>query len=268
MPPARILFYMATFGALALVARSLLIGPVPTWITLSALAAYTAIVLSGVLFLRLRMFVDAVCRGPNDARGVALTFDDGPNPRHTPKVLAELDRAKVKATFFVIGKKAEAHPEIVRDIVARGHALGSHGYAHPRTFAMLSTSAVRADIERSLVVLEKITGRRPSLFRPPIGHTNPRIAKVVDELDLTVVGWSVRAIDGLASADAARVTARVTRGLEDGAIVLLHDAAERDDHVPASLAALPRILEGMRAKNLDGVTVTELMEGSREEGAA
>ncbi|MDI3284893.1 polysaccharide deacetylase family protein [Polyangium sp. 15x6] len=268
MPPARILFYVATFGALALVARSLLIRPVPTWVTLAALAAYTAIVLSGVLVLRLRMFVDAVCRGPDDARGVALTFDDGPNPTHTPKVLDLLDRAKLKATFFVIGKKAEAHPEIVRDIVARGHTLGSHGYAHPRTFAMLPTSAVRADIERSLVVLEKITGRKPTLFRPPIGHTNPRIAKVVTELDLTVIGWSVRAIDGLASADETKVAARVVRGLEDGAIVLLHDAAERDDHVPASLGALPAILEGVRARNLDGVAVMDFVEGSREEGAA
>jgi len=268
VPAARILFYVATFGALALVARSLLIGPVPAWITLAALALYTAIVLAGVLFLRLRMFVDAVCKGPDDARGVALTFDDGPSPTHTPKVLDLLDRAKVKATFFVIGKKAEAHPEIVRDIVARGHTLGSHGYAHPRTFAMLGKSAVRSDIVRSLDVLEKVTGTRPTLFRPPIGHTNPRIAKVVDELGLTVVGWSVRAIDGLATADATKVAARVVRGLEDGAIVLLHDAAERETHVPASLAALPRILDGMQARNLDGVSVTDLMEGSSEEEAA
>src|SRR5690606_31138383 len=106
VPPARSLFYVAPFGALALVARSLLVGPVPAWITLSMLVAYTAIVFAGVLFLRLRMFVDAVCHGPSDARGVALTFDDGPSPEHTPKVLDLLDRANVKATFFVIGKKA------------------------------------------------------------------------------------------------------------------------------------------------------------------
>ncbi len=268
MPAARILFYVATFGALALVVRSLVVEPVPAWITLSALAAYLTIVLAGVFFLRLRMFVDAVCQGPNDARGVALTFDDGPSPTHTPKVLALLDRAKIKATFFVIGKKAEAHPEIVRDIVARGHLVGSHGYAHPRTFAMLSKAAVRADIERSLVVLEKITGERPTLFRPPIGHTNPRIAQVVTDLGLIVVGWSVRAVDGLASAKASRVAARVVRGLEDGAIVLLHDAAERDDHLPASLEALPRILEGMQGRNLDGVTVSDFVEAAREEGAA
>lgn len=260
MPAARLLLYTATIGALALILRSAVIGPVPTWITLAALSAYTAIVLAGVFFLRLEMFVDAVCKGPDDARGVALTFDDGPNPEHTPKILDALDRAGVKATFFVIGKKAEAHPEIVRDIARRGHVIGSHSYAHSRLFSLLSLGAVRQDIKRSLEVLEKITGARPTLFRPPIGHTNPRIGKVVRELDLTVVGWNVKALDGLGASKPDRVASRVNRGLEDGAIVLLHDAAERDDHTPASLEALPKILDNLSAKNLVGVPVTDFIE--------
>jgi peptidoglycan/xylan/chitin deacetylase (PgdA/CDA1 family) len=267
VPPARILFYTATVAALALVARSLLLGPVPIWITLTALGAYMALMLCGVFFLRLRIFVDAVCKGPEDARGVALTFDDGPSPLTTPKVLDLLDRADVKATFFVIGKKAEAHPELVRAIVARGHLVGSHGYGHSRLFSLLPADKVHEDIERSLAVLEKITGSRPSLFRPPIGHTNPRIARAVDKLELTVVGWSVRALDGLAASRADKVAARVVRGLRDGAIVLLHDASEREDHTPASLEALPRILEGMRARQLAGVTVEAFVaaEQAREE---
>jgi len=259
VPVARILFYTATIGALALVARSLLIGPVPTWITIAALAIYVALLLLGVFFLRLQMFVDAVCHGAEDARGVALTFDDGPCPIHTPQVLDMLDRARAKATFFVIGHKAEAHPNIVRDIVKRGHVVGSHGYAHSRAFALLSHAAVRQDIERSLVCIETITGERPALFRPPIGHTNPRIAKIVEELGLTVVGWSVRALDGVAAADPDRVAARVVPKLEDGAIVLLHDAAEHDDRTPAAIEALPKILQAMDRKNLVGVPVTSLM---------
>lgn len=259
MPVARILFYTATIGALALVARSLLLGPVPTWITLLVLHAYIALLLIGVFFLRLQMFVDAVCHGTEDARGVALTFDDGPCPINTPKILDMLDAADVKATFFVIGYKAEAHPDIVRDIVQRGHVIGSHSYTHNRAFSLLSKAAVRQDIERSLACLEKITGSRPALFRPPIGHTNPRIAKVVDELDLTVIGWSVRALDGVASAKPERVAERVIPKLADGAIVLLHDAAERDDRTPATIEALPKILDAMDRKNLAGVTVTSLM---------
>jgi peptidoglycan-N-acetylglucosamine deacetylase len=264
VPVARVLFYTATIGALALVARSLVIGPVPTWVTIAALTAYVTLLLLGVFFLRLQMFVDAVCHGTDDSRGVALTFDDGPCPIHTPQVLELLDRAGVKATFFLIGYKAEAHPNIVRDIVKRGHVVGSHGYAHSRAFSLLSKAAVRLDIERSLACIEKITDARPALFRPPIGHTNPRIAKVVDELGLTVVGWSVRALDGVASADPDRVAGRVIPKLEDGAIVLLHDAAERDDRTPASIEALPKILEAMDRKNLVGVTVTSLMEQPEE----
>jgi peptidoglycan/xylan/chitin deacetylase (PgdA/CDA1 family) len=264
VPLARILFYTATIGALALVGRSLLIGPVPTWITLAVLTVYVTLLLLGVFFLRLQVFVDAVCHGTDDARGVALTFDDGPCPIHTPKVLDMLDRAGVKATFFVIGHKAQAHPDIVRDILKRGHVVGSHSYTHSRAFSLLSKAAVRHDIEHSLVCLETITGSRPALFRPPIGHTNPRIAKVVDELGLTVVGWSVRALDGVASADPERVALRVVPQLEDGAIVLLHDAAERDDRTPASIEALPLILDAMDRKNLPGVTVTELMAPAEE----
>ena len=232
----------------------------PLWIALLALTAYVAIVLSGVFILRLRMFVDAVCHGPEDAPAVALTFDDGPSPEHTPKVLALLDKAQVKATFFVIGKKAETNPELVRQIVAKGHVIGSHSYLHSRAFSLLSRNQVRQDITRSLDVLEKITGERPTLFRPPIGHTNPRIAKVVEELGLTVVGWSVRTLDGLRSSSREAVAKRAKKGLQNGAIVLLHDASERDDYRPASVDVLPGILAAMKKQNLRGVTVTEFLE--------
>lgn len=255
MPVARITLYVATIAALSLVLRGLVLRPVSLPFALVALTAYVALVLCGVFFLRLGMFVDVVWRGPQKSRGVALTFDDGPSPEHTPRVLDMLDKAKVKATFFVIGRKAEAHPGVVRDILARGHGVGLHSYGHDRLFSLRSLAYVRADLRRGIRALEGITGERPSLFRPPIGHTNPRIAKAALELDLVVVGWSVRALDGLARSRADRVAERVTSRLDHGAIVLLHDAAERDDHEPASLAALPRILAEMRRKKLKGVRV-------------
>lgn len=255
MPLARGLLYVTTAGALALVARSLLVGPIPLAVACAAIAAYVALVMSGVLILRLGMFVDVMWRGPEGADGVALTFDDGPSPEHTPKILDILDEAGVKATFFVIGRKAEAHPEVVRAIVRRGHAVGLHSYGHDRLFSLKSLAFVREDLRRGAEVLRSITGERAVMFRPPIGHTNPRIARVVKELDLVVVGWSVRALDGLSAAKPERVAARVMPKLRDGAIVLLHDAAERDDREPASVTALPKILDAMRRKNLSGVRV-------------
>lgn len=269
MPIGRALLYAGSLGALALGARSILFAPVPLAVAGAAIAAYVALILCGVFFLRLGMFVDVVWRGPTDARGVALTFDDGPSPEHTPKVLDLLDQAGVKATFFVIGRKAEAHPEIVREIAARGHAIGLHGYAHDRLFALRSASAVEADLRRGADALERVAGARPTLFRPPIGHTNPRIARAALSLDLDVVGWSIRGLDGLARSRADRVAARVIPRLRDGAIVLLHDAAERDDHEPAGVAALPRILAAMSANRLPGVRVDAWVDrGEGEEEPA
>lgn len=269
MPFARALLYAASLGAIALVARSVLVAPVPLAVAGAAAVGYLALVLCGVFFLGLGMFVDVVRRGPEGARGVALTFDDGPSPEHTPKILDMLDEAGAKATFFVIGRKAEAHPEILREIVARGHAVGLHGHAHDRLFSLRSARFVERDLRQGLEVIERITGVRPSLFRPPVGHTSPRMARVLDALDLDVIGWSARGLDGLAGAKPERVAARVIRGLRDGAIVLLHDAAERDDHTPASLGALPRILAAMSERNLVGVRLdTWLEEGGAEDAAA
>jgi len=266
MPLARVLLYVATIGAIALVARSVLVGPVHFAVAAAALVGYIALVLAGVLVLRLGMFADVLWRGEDDDRGVALTFDDGPSAAHTPRILDMLDDAGVKATFFVIGRKAADHPEIVRDIAQRGHAVGVHGYQHDRLFSLRSPAYVRADLERARRTIEEIVGERPKLFRPPIGHTNAVIAKAARALDLTVVGWSVRGLDGVTGARPERVAARIARGLCDGAIVLLHDAAEHDDHEPAAVAALPRILEAMRRKELEGVRVDAWLDAGAEHG--
>ncbi len=267
MPLARILLYVSTAGAFSLIGRTLIIGPLPTWVAVASFSAYAVLVLLGVFILRLGMFVDVVVRGPRQARGVALTFDDGPSPEHTPRVLDLLDEAGVKATFFVIGRKASEHPEVVRLIHARGHALGIHGHRHDWLLPLRSPRAVGDDLNEALDTLEAITGERPHLFRPPIGHTSPRIARALEWFELTVVGWSARGLDGRSSARPEKVASRVVPKLKDGAIVLLHDAAEGDDFKPASLEALPRILTAMRNKDLAGVRLDDWIPKPKESAA-
>ncbi len=257
MPPARLFLYAATSGVLALTGCCFLGRPPPLGWAVFALASYGAVVLASVLVLRWRVFVDAVVRGPPGARGVALTFDDGPDPQWTPRILEALAQHEARATFFVIGRKAEEHPEVVRAILDAGHSVGLHSYEHDRFFALRRERRVRADLERGMQALEKLTGRRPVLFRPPIGHTNPVIARVVDDLDLTVIGWTIGAHDGVASTRVDDVIARVRRDLRDGAIVLLHDAAERGDRQPASVLALPGILDALHAERLAVVPLSE-----------
>jgi peptidoglycan-N-acetylglucosamine deacetylase len=249
MPPARLALYGATLGLLVMTVRAVIVAPPTLGLAVLALVVYAALLLGGV-------FVKA----PRGARGVALTFDDGPHPRWTRTVLERLATRGVRATFFVVGWKAEKYPEVVRAIVDAGHSLGLHSYGHDRLFALRGSRRVREDLERGIAVLETITGRRPVLFRPPIGHTNPTIARVADSLDLTVVGWSIAGRDGLASARPRDVIARVRRDLRDGAIVLLHDAPERGDREPAALAALSPILDAIEAEGLDPVPLSQWMD--------
>jgi peptidoglycan/xylan/chitin deacetylase (PgdA/CDA1 family) len=260
VPPARAALYVASLGIIVLTGRAVVVGPPSVTTAVTALAAYVVLVLAGVMQVRLRMFVDAIVQGPVLARGVALTFDDGPDPDTTPRVLDALDAAQAKATFFVVGKKAEAHPELVREMRDRGHDVGLHGYEHDRLFALRSEATVRADLERGIDVLEQITGERPLFFRPPIGHTNPIIARVTDALDLVTVGWTVSAHDGVASAIPRSIVNRVRRELADGVIVLMHDAAERGGRVPAGVIALPEVLRAAWEQQLPLVTLGSWME--------
>jgi peptidoglycan/xylan/chitin deacetylase (PgdA/CDA1 family) len=267
MPPVRLALYAATVGILVVSARAILVAPPPLGVALLALTGYAALILGGVLVLRWRVFVDAVVRAPSGSTGVALTFDDGPHPRWTARVLEILAARGAKATFFVVGRKAEEHPDVVRAIVAGGHAVGMHSYAHDRLFALRGARRVREDLERGVAAIERITGRRPLLFRPPIGHTNPTVARVVDALDLVVVGWSIAGRDGVAWARPADVAARVRRDLRDGAIVLLHDAPERGEREPAAVRALPAILDAIAAERLEVVPLEPWVGVDQEEAA-
>ena len=258
MPTGRVLLVVATAVALALTLRSLMGSPVPLWLSLGAFGAYAGLITWGVLNPSLEMFADVLWRGPEGARGVALTFDDGPHPRFTRTVLDALEAAGARATFFVIGEKGERHPELLRELVARGHLVGVHGARHDRLLSLRSSARVRADLTRAVEFLAATTGERPRLYRPAVGQTNPRIARIAGELGLTIVGWSVRGRDGIRT-NARRVVERVVPRLRDGAIVLLHDAAERDDHDPAAGAALPRILAAMRERGLEPVRLDAWM---------
>jgi peptidoglycan/xylan/chitin deacetylase (PgdA/CDA1 family) len=259
MPPARITLYVLSIGGLALAVRAMLIGPVPLWVAVAALSGYVAFCVAGAMVPRFEMFGDIVWRGDPASRGVALTFDDGPSPRTTPRVLEVLADAGVPATFFVLGEKAERHPELLKAIVDAGHSVGAHGYAHDRLYALKSPSAVLEDIERVRATVERATGVGVRWFRPPVGQVSPRTSEGAKRAHVDIVGWSVRGFDGVARADPAGVVRRIDRGLEPGAIVLLHDAAENEDFVPASIEALPQVLDSVRRKGLRVVPLAELI---------
>ncbi len=261
MPWSRVLLWFASLGGMLLLARSLLIGAVSPSVSVIAVVAYIAIVLAGVFHLPLEMYVDAFTSGPDHSNEVVLTFDDGPDPSTTPRVLDALEEASVVGTFFVVGHKVDQFPELARSIVERGHTLGLHSYAHDRLFAFRSGRYVKRDLVRARDAVRKATGLDVLLFRPPIGHTNPTIARVVRELGLQVIGWSVRGYDGLAGRDRKTFEARVARGIGPGSVVLLHDAAEKGDFMPVSVEALPSVLKAIRERGLCVVPLQRWLGG-------
>lgn len=258
MPLPRLLLWVVSLSSLSWCALSFH-APYPSPFELSlAFVGLFLYATLGVLWPQSGMYGDALARGKAGAREVALTFDDGPHPVTTRAVLELLRAHDVRATFFLLGHKVEAHPEVVREIRDAGHTIGIHGFQHDRFLSLRSSHAAIAQIERTRQSIVRACGVLPTLFRPPIGFASYWTFLGAERTGVKIVAWSVRSLDGLPSANPARVAQRVIRHLKDGAIVLLHDAAEHDDFTPASIAALPEILRALRERQLAAVGVDRL----------
>jgi peptidoglycan/xylan/chitin deacetylase (PgdA/CDA1 family) len=223
---------------------------------LFGLGGYLALGTAGVFWPERGMYGRTLWHGPRSGAEVALTFDDGPHPETTPRVLEQLASADARATFFLVGRKAALHPRLVRDIVSAGHEVGLHGFEHDRLFSLRGPAHVQADIARSQAVLQEAGAPRPTLFRPPIGFVSHFTVNGARRANVTLVGCSVRALDGLRGAAVPKVAERLIRALEPGALLAMHDAAEHDDYVPASLEALPQVLAALKERNLQPVTLS------------
>jgi peptidoglycan-N-acetylglucosamine deacetylase len=190
--------------------------------------------------------------------GVALTFDDGPDPVFTPQVLDVLAGSGVRATFFVVGKRAERHPEFVRRMVVEGHAVGSHSFSH-REAGMLSWLELLRDYRAGRRAVERVLGERVRLFRPPKGHYSGRSAIAVRLLGLRPWLWTIDAEDWRPGATPDDLLAH-TQAVGPGDVVLLHDAIElplapEAEDRSATVAALPRLIELVRRRNLECVSL-------------
>jgi peptidoglycan/xylan/chitin deacetylase (PgdA/CDA1 family) len=170
-----------------------------------------------------------------------MTVDDGPTD-DTIAMLDLLESLDVRATFFVKGSLAAAHPERVREIVARGHAVGNHSQTHPSgTFWCLPPSRLRSEIDACSAVLREITGSAPGMFRTPVGMKNLFVHPLLRERGLTLIGWTVRGFDALRDGG-AEVVRRIAERLAPGAIIVLHQGR------PWSVATMQRVVEEIRRR--------------------
>jgi peptidoglycan-N-acetylglucosamine deacetylase len=203
------------------------------------------------------------------APAAALTFDDGPHPYLTPPILDVLDRYDVKATFMAMGYAAEQHPDLIAEVVARGHEIGNHTWSHLH-ISKTNPTTTRREIERGTHVLEDIAGRPVTLFRPPQGRLSEDVVRLVTELQQDIVLWSVTR--GRKRWEApAEVADHVAQETGPGDIVDLHDGIGRGTFAPGTeladtlmsrrqteVQALPSMIEQILEQGLQLRTVSEL----------
>ncbi|MDX1931628.1 MAG: polysaccharide deacetylase family protein [Capsulimonadales bacterium] len=188
---------------------------------------------------------------------VALTFDDGPHPVHTPTLLDALRAANAVATFFVVGIRAEAVPEMLRRMANDGHELANHSYSHPN-LTFLPRTGIERELCRTSCIVREAIGKRPRFYRPPGGNVNRMVSDVAETLGMAGAYWT---LDGLRYERPPFSAKHLTKYLLDhvrpGAILLLHNA-------PANtIAAIPEIVRGLRAKGYTPVTMSELARRAR-----
>jgi peptidoglycan/xylan/chitin deacetylase (PgdA/CDA1 family) len=242
----------------------LIAGPTALAAAAAGIAAY------GATYPRSQLFGRTVCR-TNSPRKLALTFDDGPNPAITPKLLDLLDRYKARATFFVIGKHARECPDLLKETAARGHVIGNHTDAHPNLF-WLKPDQITVELRCCNYSIIAATGAPPRWLRPPFGTRNPWVVPVARELKQRVVMWTLIPGDWRATSSewliprmepiatrAQRNLSAAGGGATTGDILCLHDGSHRQlnaDRLP-TLAALEHWLPRWRDLGLEFVTIDD-----------
>jgi len=182
---------------------------------------------------------------------VALTFDDGPDPATTPRLLDRLEARRARATFFCVGRKAERHPDLVAEIVRRGHRVENHSWSHAASFCVQSPDAQGRDIDRAQAALARLAGAPPRWFRAPAGLRSPWLDGVLRSRGLRLVSWTRRGLDTVSKSPEA-IARRLTHGLAAGDILVLHDGGGS-----AGAEALPRLLDACDAAGLRPVPLPD-----------
>jgi len=241
----------------------------PVW-ALAAVLVNHGLIVGATLWPRSQWLGPNVVRLPEAScrRGeIAITIDDGPDPLVTPQVLAQLEEAGARASFFCIAERVAAHPALAREILARGHDIQNHTASHRHSFSFLGPRGYAAELARAQQLIESVTGQRPRCFRAPAGFRNPFLAPVLARMGLTLVSWTRRGFD-TREARPQCVLERLTRGLRAGDILLLHDghAAGAAAGEPVILRVLPRLLQQCRAAGLRPVRLSDALQEAEPRG--
>ncbi|MDQ0899869.1 polysaccharide deacetylase family protein [Paenibacillus sp. V4I7] len=196
-------------------------------------------------------------RGSAQEKKVALTFDDGPDTRFTPKVLDALKASQVKATFFVLGVQANAHPDIIRRIVKEGHVIGNHSYSHAN-LPKLTADKFQSQIISTESVLQGLIGYAPKLIRPPYGAINEEQVRWIADHHYLIVNWNVDSLDWK-SLNSDQVLNNIMQQTKPGSIILQHSGGADSQDLSGTVQAIGPLISKLKAAGYTFVTVPELL---------
>lgn len=238
-------WYLA-FDLAAKVAAVVLWRPAP-WVAAACFFGPDLWLLQALLAPSSQLLLRVFTRFDPEGAEVGLTIDDGPDPEDTPRLLDLLDRHRARAVFFLVGTRAERHPELVAEILRRGHEVAHHTHTHPLGFFWCApASRVRAELDQATAALRR-AGAEPRWFRPPVGIKNVFLRRELAARGLACVGWSLRSRD-CQGRDPSRIAARVLRRVRPGDLILLHEGGSVRPAV--RVAAIAQVLAGLDARGI------------------
>ncbi|MFB5758840.1 polysaccharide deacetylase family protein [Paenibacillus medicaginis] len=196
-------------------------------------------------------------QGPR-TRQIALTFDDAPDPRFTPYILDALKQNHIKATFFVVGDKAERYPELVKRMVREGHIVGNHSFNHPN-FNKISLRQFQRQTIKTGLAIQKSTGYKPLLIRPPYGEITESQLRWARRSGYTIVNWNVDSMDwkGL---DKEQIRRNVLTTTGPGSIILMHAGGGTTSNLTGTIESLPSLIRTLQQKGYIFVTVPQQLD--------
>jgi peptidoglycan-N-acetylglucosamine deacetylase len=224
----------------------------PFYIYPLLLVIYSLIVFYGCYYVGSNFFIKIVCSAITTKKEIAISFDDGPVTGYTPEILQLLKQENIKATFFCIGNRIAGNENIVQQIKNEGHIIGNHSYSHHFWFDMLSSQKMLEDLKMMDSEMERVTGLKPKLFRPPYGVTNPNLKKAIINGGYTPVGWSVRSMDTVIK-DEGKLLGKINNALRPGAVFLFHDTSK------TTLNVLPRFIQEVKNKGYQIIALDKLL---------
>lgn len=223
------------------------------WSIAVVLFLYSLVVFYGCYFINSNFFIQTICKANTGKKEIAISFDDGPVTNYTPQVLQVLNQHNIKAAFFCIGNRINNNEALLKQVHEEGHIVGNHSFTHSTWFDLFTHKRMSEELVMTDDAIEKITGCKPRLFRPPYGVINPNVKKAIIKGSYIPLGWSMRSYDTIIK-DEQKLLHRITRSVKPGDIFLFHDTCK------TTLNVLPIFIQHVQQKGFAIVRLDKLLD--------